>query len=413
MSEASLARQFSIRDTFASLRYPNYRLWFIGQLVSLVGTATQATAQGYLIYQLTQSPAYLGYLSFFNGLPTWIFTLYAGAIADRVSRRTLMVITQTSMMVLAFILAVLTFTNIVQPWHILILSILLGVSNAFDAPARQAFVLEMVERDDMANAIALNSTMFNMSVVVGPAMGGLIYAAVGPGWCFTINGISFVAVIIALLLMRLRPFIAVSSNKSAMSDMKEGLSYVLHHSAVRMLIINLFIVTIFGLGITTLYPAWAVTILHGNAETNGFLLAARGFGSLVAALTIAAFGRIRSRGKIWTINSVLLPISMVIFAYMTWLIPSLVIIAVFGFASMMIINLSNTMVQMRIADEMRGRVMGVYTFFFFGAFPIGGLLAGWLAQAIGEPLTVIVNAVILIVYAAWVVWRQPALRAME
>ncbi len=413
MSEVSIARQFSIRDTFASLRYPNYRLWFIGQLVSLIGTATQVTAQGYLIYQLTKSPAYLGYVTFANGLPTWIFTLYAGAIADRMPRRTLMVFTQASMMILAFILALLTFSNIVQPWHILVLSLLLGISNAFDAPARQAFVLEMVERDDMSNAIALNSTMFNLSVVLGPALGGLIYAAVGPGWCFTINGISFIAVIIALILMKLKPFVPVSTNRSAMSDMKEGLSYVLNHSAVRMLITNLFITTIFGLGITTLYPAWAVTILGGGAETNGFLLAARGFGSLIAALIIAAMGRFRSRGKVWTLSSVLLPISMFIFAYMVWLIPSLVIVAIFGFASMMIINLSNTMVQMRIADEMRGRVMGVYTFFFFGAFPIGGLLAGWLANAIGEPKTVIISAIVLLVFAVWVIWRQPALRAME
>ena len=167
MGEASLSRQFSLRDTFTSLKYPNYRLWFIGQLVSLVGTWTQSAAQGYLIYQLTKSPAYLGYVSFANGLPTWIFTLYAGAIADRVSRRTLMVITQSAMMVLAFVLAILTFTNLVQWWHILILSFLLGVCNAFDAPARQAFVLEMVDRKDLTNAIALNSTMFNMACCIG------------------------------------------------------------------------------------------------------------------------------------------------------------------------------------------------------------------------------------------------------
>lgn len=172
MSAVSLNNQFNIRDTFASLKYPNYRLWFVGQLASLVGTWTQTAAQGYLIYELTKSPAYLGYASFANGVPTWFFTLYAGAIADRMSRRTLMVITQTSMMILAFILAILTFTHTVQWWHILILSFLLGVSNAFDAPARQAFVLEMVDREDLTNAIALNSTMFNLAMVLGPALGG-------------------------------------------------------------------------------------------------------------------------------------------------------------------------------------------------------------------------------------------------
>jgi MFS family permease len=413
LSEVSLTRQFNIRDTFASLKYPNYRLWFVGQLASLVGTWTQTAAQGYLIYELTKSPAYLGYASFANGVPTWFFTLYAGAIADRMSRRTLMVITQTSMMILAFILAILTFTHTVQWWHILILSFLLGVSNAFDAPARQAFVLEMVDREDLTNAIALNSTMFNLAMVLGPALGGLIYYAVGPGWCFTINGISFIAVIIALLLMKLKPFVPVNRNSSTMSDMKAGLSYVRHHPAVRMMISNLFITTLFGLGIVTLIPAWSVTVLGGDAKTNGFLLAARGIGSLIAALSIAALGRFRSRGKVWTVNSILLPISMIVFALMTWLIPSLIAIAAMGFTFMMIVNLSNAMVQTRITDEMRGRVMGVYTFFFFGAFPIGSLIAGWSADAIGEPLTVMISAVILLVFALWVIWRQPALREME
>jgi predicted MFS family arabinose efflux permease len=255
--------------------------------------------------------------------------------------------------------------------------------------------------------------MFNLAMVLGPALGGLIYYAVGPGWCFTINGISFTAVIIALLLMRLKPFVPANNNSSTMSDMKDGLSYVMHHPAVKMLISNLFITTLFGLGIVTLIPAWSVQVLGGDAKTNGFLLAARGLGSLIAALTIAALGRFRYRGKVWTVNSVLLPISMIIFAFMTWLIPSLIAIAAMGFTFMMIVNLSNAMVQTRITDEMRGRVMGVYTFFFFGAFPIGSLIAGWSADAIGEPLTVMISAVILLVFAVWVIWRQPAFRSME
>jgi predicted MFS family arabinose efflux permease len=388
-------------------------LWFIGQLVSLVGTWTQTTAQGYLIYELTKSPAFLGYASFANGLPSWLFTLYAGAIADRVPRRTLMVITQSSMLILAFILAILSFTNTVQWWHILILAFLLGISNAFDAPARQAFVLEMVDREDMTNAIALNSTMFNSAVVLGPAFGGLIYAWVGPGWCFAINGFSFIAVIIALLLMKLKPFVPIRSKGDTWSDMKEGLKYVVNHSALRLLISNLFITTVFAMGIITLIPAWAVEVLGGDATTNGFLLASRGFGSLFGALIIAALGRIRFRGKIWTVNSILLPIMMIVFAYMHWLIPSLLAMAAMGFTFMMIVNLSNAMVQTRIADEMRGRVMGVYTFFFFGAFPLGSLLAGWAANGIGEPKTVIICALVLLVYALWVIWRQPAMRAME
>jgi len=413
LREAGILGKFSFQGTFTSLKYPNYRLWFIGQLVSLVGTWAQSAALGYLIYQLTKSPAYLGYVSFASGLPTWIFTLYAGAIADRVPRRTLMVITQSAMMVVAFVLAILTFSNLIQWWHILILAFLMGICNAFDAPARQAFVLEMVEREDMTNAIALNSTMFNLAFVVGPALGGLIYAWVGPGWCFTINCISFLAVIIALLLMKLKPFIPVRTDRSALGDVKEGLKYVANHPSVRMLISNLFIITLFGLGIATLIPAWAVEVLGGGAATNGFLMAARGLGSLIGALMIASLGHIRFHGKIWTINSLLLPIAMIIFAFMRWLIPSLLAMAAMGFTFMMIVNLSNAMVQIRIADEMRGRVMGVFTFFFFGAMPLGSLISGWAADSIGEPLTVIISAVILMVFALWVVWRQPALRGME
>ena len=406
-------KQFGVGNIFTSLKYPNYRLWFFGQLISLVGTWTQTTAQGYLIYELTRSPQFLGYASFANGLPSWLFTLYAGAIADRVPRRTLMVITQSSMLVLAFVLAGLTFTHSIQWWHIIILTFLLGISNAFDAPARQAFVLEMVDREDMTNAIALNSTMFNSALVLGPAFGGLVYAWVGPGWCFTINGISFIAVIIALLLMRLKPFVPVPSNGNTFGDVRDGMKYVFANPAVRRLITNLFIFTIFGFGFVTLLPAWAVEVLGGDATTNGFLQAARGFGSLIGALTIAAMGRFKFSGKLWTINSFVLPIMMVVFAYMHSLVPSLVAIACGGFSTMMVLNITNAMVQNRIADEMRGRVMGIYTFFFFGAFPLSSLIAGWAAQRIGEALTVIISAIILMAFAVWVFWRQPGLRTME
>jgi MFS family permease len=410
---AGMVRQFSVRNTFTSLKYPNYRLWFFGQLISLVGTWTQTTAQGYLIYELTKSPEYLGYVSFANGLPSFLFTLYAGAIADRISRRTLMVITQSTMLILAFVLAGLTFTHTIQSWHILILSFLLGVSNAFDAPARQAFVLEMVDREDMTNAIALNSTMFNSAMVVGPAFGGLVYAMVGPGWCFTINGISFIAVIISLLLMRLQPFTPLQSKGDAISDVRDGMKYVMGHREVRMLIINLFIITVLGFGFLTLLPAWAALILKGDARTFGFLQAARGVGSLIGALLVAAMGRIKFRGKVWTVGSLLLPILMAAFAYIHWLIPSLLAMAAVGFATMMIVNVTNTMVQTRIVDEMRGRVMGVYTFFFFGAFPLGSLIAGWAAERIGESVTVIISAALLMAFSAWVFWRQPGMRAME
>ena len=200
--------RWSLKRTFTALRYRNYRLWFIGQLASLIGTWMQTTAQAFLVFQLTNSPAYLGLVGFASGVPSLIFMMYGGVIADRMPRRNLLIVTQSSMMVLAFILAALTFTGWVQPWHIIVLSLLLGTANAFDTPARQSFVSELVEREDLGNAIALNSTMFQGAMAVGPAVAGITYAVLGPAMCFAINGISFLAVIAALLMMRVKPTVA-------------------------------------------------------------------------------------------------------------------------------------------------------------------------------------------------------------
>ena len=221
----------------------------------------QSTAQGFLIYSLTGSPAYLGYIALAAGIPTWFFTLYGGVVADRISRRTLLVITQTSMMILAFILSILVFTNTVKPWHIIILAFLLGIATAFDAPTRQSFVRELVNREHMTNAIALNSSMFNLGTVVGPAIAGVTYAALGPAWCFAINGVSFIAVIIALIVMKIDRQMTRVSKLSAMVELKEGISYVLHHKIIRGLIFNMGLLSIFGNGVFTLMPAWAVEVL--------------------------------------------------------------------------------------------------------------------------------------------------------
>ena len=216
-----------LNETFAALKHYNYRLWFIGQMVSLMGTWMQATAQGYLIYQITKSTTYLGLVGFMGGSADLAVFPVRRLVADRISRRTLLVITQTSMMILAFILGALDFANIVKPWHILVLAFLLGVANAFDAPARISFVLELVEREDMNNAIALNSTMYNIATVVGPSVAGLTYAAFGPAWCFTINGISFIAVIVALLLMHINMEPQPVHSSSAMAEIAEGVRYVI------------------------------------------------------------------------------------------------------------------------------------------------------------------------------------------
>lgn len=413
--------RISLAQTFAALRYPNYRLWFIGQLVSLIGTWMQSTAQGFLIFDLARrttgdprlADAYLGYVSIAAGIPPWLFMLYGGVIADRMPRRTLLVITQTAMMILAFILAGLTFLNRVQPAHIIVLAFFLGVANAFDAPARQAFVLEMVEREELTNAIALNSMMFNSATVLGPAVGGLTYAAVGPAWCFTINGLSYIAVIVALLLMRLRPFAAEVRKTSPIEDLKDGLRYVASRRVIQAVLAVAAMTSLFGMAYVPLIPAWAVNVLGGDATTNGYLQSARGLGALLGALMIASLGRIHFKGKLLTLGTLAFPIVLIAFALVRWLPLSLLALVGVGWSFMILFNTANALIQTLVADELRGRVMAIYSLTFFGAMPIGGLLAGLVASRIGEPDTVILGALISLAFAGLVWLRVPGLRALE
>jgi MFS family permease len=405
--------RINVQDTFSALRHPNYRLWFIGQLVSLVGTWMQNTAQGYLVYELTKSPAYLGYVGFVSGLPSWIFTLYGGVIADRISRRTLLIITQSSMMALAFILAGLVFTGAVQPWHIVLLAGLLGIANAFDAPARQAFVVELVDRRDMINAIALNSTMFNAATVVGPSVAGITYALFGPAWCFTINGVTYIAVIIALALMHIQVPPLRQRTQSMLAEIKEGLAYVLHDRLTLIVTLSMGMVSLFGLSVVTLLPAWSVDVLRGDVTTNGMLLSARGAGALLGALMVASLGRMKVQGKLWTAGSFIMPITLLFFAGTRWLPLALFVLVLAGWGFMIQANTSNALVQSQVPDHLRGRVMGIYTLVFFGGMPLGALLAGGLADYLGEPLTLTLGAIALLVCSA-VVWLVlPGLRRGE
>lgn len=405
---------FSLDRTFAALRYPNYRLWFVGQMVSLFGTWMQTTAQGFLIFELTHSPAYLGYVGFAAGVPVWVFTLFGGVASDRMPRRRVLVVTQTWMMVLAFILAGLTFAHLVRPWHILVLAFLLGLANAFDAPARQAFVSEMVDREDLTNAIALNATMFNSATAVGPAAAGVTYAWFGPAWCFTLNGLSFVAVITALLLMRLPPQPARVGAASAFADLGEALAYLRRSRPVVFALIGLVgALSLFGVSFMALMPAWAVTILHGNATTNGLLVSARGIGSLAAALFIASLGRFTFKGKLLTFGSFAFPTLLFVFAFMRWLPFSLLMLAGIGAGAILVTNLCNALVQTLVPDALRGRVMGVYTLTFFGMMPLGALWIGMVAQYVGEPQAVIVAAVVSLSISALVWMKVPAIRRLE
>jgi MFS family permease len=391
-----LRKHLSWKHAFTALKYPNYRLWFWGQIISLFGTWMESTALAFLVFDLTKSPAYLGLIGFASGFPTWLFTLYAGVIADRMPRRTMLMITQTVMMTLAFVLAALTFLHWVQPWHILVIALVLGTANAFEAPARQSFVLEMVDAEDMTNAIALNSAMFNAAMAIGPAAAGLIYAFLGPAWCFAINGASFLAVIINLKKMKLRPFAPPAERTSALADLKEGLKYVAAHPLIRTIIGLIGMVSLFGISFVTLFPAWAVNILHGDAKTNGFLQSARGLGAVVAALLIASLGRFRFKGKLLTFGTFALPVTVALFAVVRWTPLSFFLVFGTGLASVLIFNLANALVQTHSPDALRGRIMGVYTLTFFGLMPLGALGVGITAERLGQPAAVLIGAGVML-----------------
>jgi predicted MFS family arabinose efflux permease len=321
-----------------------------------------------------------------------------------------MLITQSVMMVLAFILAGLVYKNIVRPWEIVVLAFLLGVANAFDAPARQSFVVELVDREDLTNGIALNSTMFNLATVVGPAVAGLTYAAFGPAWCFAINGLSFLGVIIALLLMKLKSVPQIGEKGSAMIMIREGFKFVSVNPNILVLLSSLIFLSVFGFGLMTLMPVWAVTILGGDVTTNGFLLSARGIGALIGALTVAALAYRRIKGKIWTVGSFILPVTLFLFSFTRILPLSFLLLIGVGWGLMTIANTTNAMVQEETPDELRSRVMSLYVLVFQGGMPIGALVIGLMAAGLTAPVTVAICAVILLGYAVFSVLKRPEIR---
>lgn len=413
---ANLAGQrnkFTFRQTFSALRHRNYKLWFTGQIVSLLGSWMQMTALGFFIYELTHSPAFLGYVGFASGIPTWIFMVYAGVIADRYPRRRILVITQTIMMILAFILAGLTFIHVIQPWHIILLAFCLGIANAFDAPARQAFVNELVAREDLINAIALNATMFHSGAAIGPAFAGITYALLGPAWCFTINGISFLAVIYNLTQMRFAGISAKPASKSMSLAFLDGFKYLKTQKMILIIMIIVSSSSMFGMSLVTLFPAWAVQILHGNAATNGILQTARGVGAVLCSLLIASASKYLKRGKVLTLGMFVLPVLMILFSFNSSFLLSVLILMVIGAAFIAVNNLSNGVTQTLVSEEYRGRVMGLYSFSFFALMPLGSLLIGTVAQHLGIPTAIFINGVILLLIYVILNLRYPKLRAIR
>jgi MFS family permease len=385
------AGQGRAAGTFRALKHRNFQLFFSGQIISLVGTWMQTVAQAWLIYRLTGSGALLGVLGFVGQFPIFLLSPLAGLAADRWPRQRVVIATQSASMVLAFVLAALTMTGRIRVWEIIVLATLLGIVNAFDVPARQSFMIEMVGREDLINAIALNSSMFNLARVAGPAIAAGLVAVVGEGWCFLLNGLSYLAVIAGLFLMRIQKRIAVHDGAAPLEKLREGLRFARHTKPIRALLVLVAIVSFMALPYTVLMPIFAVQILHGGVNAYGWLMGAVGFGAMFGALALAMRHELRGLGKVVAYAATGLGASLVLFSASHWFWVSFMILIVSGFTMMMQFTATNTLIQSMVPDQLRGRVMSLYSMMFLGMSPFGSLLAGALADRIGAPVTMAIG----------------------
>jgi MFS family permease len=399
-------------NVFAALRHRNFQLYFSGQLISNAGTWMQVIAQGWLVYQLSHSELALGAVGFASAIPSLIATPWGGVIVDRMPKRTLLILTQTGAMLLAFILAALAFTGLVQQWHIIALAAGLGLVNSFDSPGRQAFVVEMVGREDLPNAIALNSLMFNSARVVGPALGGLLLAVVGPAWCFTINGISYVAVIWSLMAMELHPQGTRVAAESSWKQFVSGLRHASQQVELGGLILISLIFSVFAISYIPLLPAFVTTVLQQGAAAYGWLTAAFGLGAVAGALVIANRRRPGWHGRWLFVANILFPIMLSAFVFNTVLPLSFVLEFGMGAAFMIEYTMINTLLQMRVVDAMRGRVLALYTLTFLGFAPFGNLALGALSSRIGLSYAITLFAAASLILSQVIFRRVPEMRGL-
>lgn len=386
------------KSIFRAFRYRNYRLFFSGQCISLIGTWIQQVAMSWLIYKLTQSPFLLGIVGFVSMLPSFLFSPFAGVLIDRFNKHKVIIITQIAFMIDALIVAILTLTGIIQVWHIIILGIVIGITNSFDMPARQAFVVQMVEgHEDLGNAIALNSSLFNMARLVGPAIAGALIATFGEGVCFLINSISYIPVIIALLAMKITYTDLSNKSVNVIEQLKEGVSYAFNFLPIRNIILYLALVSFMGMPYMVLMPIFAKEILHGNASMLGFLMSASGIGALVGALYLASRKSIKGLFKWIVIASALFGISLMSFAFSRNFIVAVTILPITGFGMIVTTASINTMLQSLVDEDKRGRIMSLYAMAFMGMAPFGSLFGGLVADKIGVTFTIFLSGLFIII----------------
>jgi MFS family permease len=376
-----------------SLRHRNFRLFFFGQLISLTGSWMQTTAQQWLVYRITASQLSLGTVTFINFLPVLLLSLFMGVLVDRFPRRTLLVFTQTGFTLLAAILALLTWTGVVEYWHILVLAGLFGIANALDMPARQAFFSDMVPRDELFNAIALNSSVFNGARILGPAIGGFVVAAFGEAPAFGLNAASYLAVIGALLMMRLPPRSEPADRQRGLGQLRQGLRYLASDRRLLGLVTMIALFSLVGFPFTVLMPVFASDILGIGASGLGGLLAAMGVGALAAALSLAVLGDRQTKGPLLFVMRLLFAGALAGFSLSQSVFLSMTMLAVAGFALITQLAVTNTLIQLIVADGLRGRVLSAYTWALGGFWPLGSLLIGWGGDQLGAPTVVLLSAI--------------------
>ena len=401
------------RYGFGALAHRNFRLFFIGQGISLVGTWMQNVGEGWLILTLTNSPFYVGLTAALSSLGVLLFSLYAGVIADRVDKRRFIIFMQLAFMLEALTVAILVWTGVVAVWQVLVLATILGIASAFDIPMRQSFVVEMVGKDDLMNAIALNSSVFNGARVIGPAIAGVLIGAVGIAWCYFLNGVSYIAVIAGLLLMRLPPRAPPARGASAWTGFREVLAYLRGDRRLRVLMILTAVISVFGFPYIAMMPVFARDVLHRGATGYGALTSSIGIGAVIGALGIAlASARIRARGRLMLAGGTAFGILLILFAASRSLALSMLLLALAGCAMIVNNSLANTLLQTTAPDHLRGRIMGFYSFVFVGMAPFGAFLFGLVAEHVGAPATLAAGGVIVALAVTIAGVAEPSIRAV-
>lgn len=404
---------FRFKTIFRSLGYRNYRLFFYGQSISLIGTWMQRIAVPWLVYRMTGSAMLLGISGFAGQIPSLVLSPFAGVITDRWNRYHVLIWSQVLSMVHAFLLAWLVLSGSIQVWHIILLSFVIGCINTFDVPARHSFVIEMVEKkEDLGNAIALNSLMFNGARLIGPSIAGVLLAAAGEGVCFLINGISFMGVIVSLLLMRISTKAPEAKKSDIMKEIKEGFSYVFGFLPIRHIILLLGLVNILVMFYSTLMPVFAKEVLGGDSHTYGFLMSAAGFGALSGALYLASRENVLKLGRIIPLAVIVFGVGLVILSFSRIFLLSMAVMIFVGMGLMLQAASSNTILQTITDDDKRGRVMSFYTMAVMGTAPFGSLMAGWLAKVIGTPFTILTGGVLSVAGALVFLRKLPELKQL-